>query len=138
MFAVIYLNGKQYKVNEKDEILVDLMDKKEGENLKINEVLLLSDEEGKETKIGMPFVAGAHVECQIMGHMKDEKLVIFKFHAKKRYSRKAGHRQQYTKLKVLKISAVEKKASAPKKEVEAEVAEKAAPKKKAPAKKAAK
>lgn len=117
MFAVIYINGKQQKVSEKDEILVDLMSKKEGENFKIKEVLLLSDDEGNETRIGMPFVSGAHVECQVMGDEKAEKVTVFKFHSKKRYSRKQGHRQKYTRLKVLKISAVEKKASAVKKEV---------------------
>ena len=136
MFAVVYLGGKQYKVREKDEIEVDKLDLEPGKNLKVNEVLLMGEEDGSDVKLGMPFVGGAHVECQVMEHGKGEKIKVFKFHAKKRYHRTQGHRQQYTTIKILKISAVEKKASAPKadKADDVEVAEKTAPKK-APAKK---
>jgi large subunit ribosomal protein L21 len=116
MFAVVYLGGKQYKVREKDEIEVDKLDLEPGKNLKVNEVLLMGEEDGSDVKLGMPFVGGAHVECQVMEHGKGEKIRVFKFKAKKRYHRTQGHRQQFTLLKVLKISAVEKKASAAKEE----------------------
>lgn len=122
MFAVVHIGGKQYKVREKDELQVEKMDVEEGKNVKIKEVLLVAEEDGKTVKIGTPFVAGAHVECQVVEHGKGEKIRVFKMKAKKRYSRTQGHRQLYTELKVLKISAVEKKAVAPKAEKE-EVAE---------------
>lgn len=134
MFAVVYLGGKQYKVREKDEIQVEKLDLEAGKNLKVNEVLLMGEEDGSDVKLGMPFVGGAHVECQVIEHGKGEKIKVFKFKAKKRYHRTQGHRQQFTLLKVLKISAVEKKASVAKEEKmevpDMEVAEKkAAPKK---------
>ncbi len=112
MFAVVYLSGKQYRLREKDEIEVEKLDIESGKNFKINEVLLMGEEDGSSLKIGMPFVSGAHVECQILEHGKGEKIRVFKFKAKKRYHRTQGHRQQFTAIKVLKISAVGGKAPA--------------------------
>lgn len=114
MFAVITLGGKQYKVHEKDEFNVEKLDSEEGKNIKVSEVLLVSDEEGKNVKIGTPFVTGAQVECKIMEHGKGEKIRVVKFKPKKRYSKVQGHRQLFTRLKVLKISSVERKAAVPK------------------------
>jgi large subunit ribosomal protein L21 len=137
MFAVVYLGGKQYKVREKDEIEVEKLDIEVGKNVKVNEVLLMGEEDGSDLKLGMPFVAGAHVECQVMEQGKGEKIRVFKFHAKKRYHRTQGHRQLFTLLKVLKISAVEKKTSAAKEE-KMDAAEMEAPQAAAPKKVAAK
>ena len=138
MFAVVFIGGKQYKVREKDEFQVEKLDLEAGKNLKIKEVLLLSDEDA-DAKVGMPYVAGAHVECQVLEHGKGEKIRIFKMHAKKRYSLRQGHRQNFTTLKVMKISALGKKSSekAEVAEEKAKVAEEKPVAKKAPAKKAA-
>ncbi len=119
MFAVILQGGKQYKVHEKDELRVESIDIEPGKNIKIKEVLLVSDEDGKDMKLGTPYVSGAHVECQVIEHGRGEKIKVFKMKPKKRYSKTQGHRQNYTLLKVLKISAVKKtaaKKAAPKKE----------------------
>ncbi len=145
MFAVIFIGGKQYKVREKDELEVEKIELDVEKNLKINEVLLVSDEDGQDVKLGMPYVAGAQVECKVVEHGRGDKIHVIKFHSKKRYSRRQGHRQAYTLLKVLKISTVGGKAAAAESEapkaVDAEVkepaAKKAAPKKKAAAKKKA-
>lgn len=114
MFAVIHIGGKQYQVSEKDEVQVEKVDLEEGKNLKIHEVLLLADEDGKTVKIGEPYVKGAHVECKVVEHGRGKKIKVFKMKPKKRYSVTQGHRQAYTTLKVLKISAVAKKAAAKK------------------------
>ena len=119
----MHVGGKQYKVREKDELQVEKMELEEGKNVKIKEVLLVAEEDGKTVKIGTPFVAGAHVECQVLEHGKGDKIKVFKMKAKKRYSKTQGHRQLYTALKVLKISAVAKKATTAAKPV-AEKAEK--------------
>lgn len=116
MFAVVYIGGKQYKVQEKDELRVEKIDTEEGKNLKITEVMLVADETGKDVKIGMPYVSGAQVECQVIEQGRGDKVNVFKMKPKKRYSVKQGHRQSYTLLKVLKISTVGAKKSAPKKE----------------------
>lgn len=141
MFAVVYLGGKQYRLREKDEIEVEKVDTEEGKNFKINEVLLMGEEDGSGLKIGMPYVAGAHVECQVVEQGKGEKMYIATYQSKKRTHRRQGHRQFFSTIKVLKISAVEKKMSAAKDEPEVEVKEEAVAKKpalkKAPAKKKA-
>jgi large subunit ribosomal protein L21 len=142
MFAVVYLGGKQYRLREKDEIEVEKVDTEEGKNFKINEVLLMGEEDGSGLKVGMPFVAGAHVECQVVEQGKGEKMYIATFQSKKRTHRRQGHRQFFSIIKVLKISAVDKKVSAAKDEPEMEAKEEVVAKKpaakKAPAKKAAK
>lgn len=115
MFAIVHIGGKQYKVSEKDELVVEKVDLEEGKSLKIEQVLLVGDESGKDLKIGTPFVDGAIVECKVMEQGKGDKIKVFKMNAKKRYSKTQGHRQAFTKLKVIKISAVKKKA-APKKD----------------------
>lgn len=110
MFAVVYFGGKQYRIHEKDELEVEKLNLEDGKNFKIHEVLLMAEEDGSQVKIGMPFVPGAHVECQVMNQGKQDKIRVFKFKAKKRYHVTQGHRQTFTTIKVLKISAVEKKA----------------------------
>ncbi len=112
MFAIIYIGGKQIKVREKDEVEVELMEHEPGKNFEVNEVLLMGEEDGSDVKIGLPFVAGAHVECQVMEHTKADKVRVFKFNPKKRYHKTQGHRQNYTMIKVLKISAVGGKKAA--------------------------
>ncbi|MFA5792906.1 MAG: 50S ribosomal protein L21 [Candidatus Gracilibacteria bacterium] len=124
MFAVVYFGGKQYKLREKEELEVEKLDIEDGKNFKIEEVLLLAEEDGSMVKIGMPYVAGAHVECQVLGQGKGDKIRVFKFKAKKRYHKTQGHRQKFTSIKVLKISAVEKKASAKEDSVDDNVVEK--------------
>ena len=131
MFAVIHIGGKQYKVQEKQELRVEKIDTEEGKNLKIKEVLLLADESGNDVKIGTPFVSGEHVECKVIEHGRGDKIRIFKMKPKKRYSVSQGHRQDYTLLQVLKISSVAKKAAAAKPKVEKAKAEKAPAKKEA-------
>ena len=85
MFAVVYFGGKQYRLREKDEVDVEKLAIEAGKNFKINEVLLLAEEDGSSLKIGMPFVAGAHVECQVLAQGKAKKILVFKFQSKKHY-----------------------------------------------------
>lgn len=131
MFAVVKIGAQQFKVREKDELLVQKLNLKEGENIKIKDVYLIADDDASVVKLGMPYVNGAHVECQVMEQFRGDKIRVFKFHAKKRYQKTYGHRTHFTRLKVLKISAVEKKAPLAKETVMVEKqAEKKAPVKK--------
>lgn len=99
-YAVIKLQGHQYKVSEKDEILVDLISPTEKPE---PEVLLISDE-GK-VQVGRPIVKDGKVTLKVVEEeVKGEKLYIRKFKAKSRYRRKTGFRPKYTKLLVQKIS----------------------------------
>ncbi|KKR86969.1 MAG: 50S ribosomal protein L21 [Candidatus Woesebacteria bacterium GW2011_GWB1_41_10] len=99
-YAIIRLQGKQYRVSEKDEILVDkILDLKKVEP----EVLLISDD-GK-VKVGKPVLKDVKVKTKILVEMeKGEKIDVYKFKAKSRYRRHTGFRPHYTKLLIEKIS----------------------------------
>ncbi|BCS88205.1 50S ribosomal protein L21 [Pseudodesulfovibrio sediminis] len=103
MFAIIETGGKQYRVEEGLELNVDLLKADAGNNLSIDSVLLV--EKDGDTKIGVPYVEGAKVECEVLGHIRGEKIVVFHKLPKKDARKTQGHRQDYTQLKVKSITA---------------------------------
>ena len=100
--AVIKVGGKQYKVKEGQELLIEKQEKKEGEAIVFSEVLLVSQD--KKIKIGAPILSEVKVEGKVVSEEKGPKIVIFKMKSKKRYRVKTGHRQKLTKVKIEKIS----------------------------------
>ncbi|MBI9080579.1 MAG: 50S ribosomal protein L21 [Pseudodesulfovibrio sp.] len=103
MFAIIETGGKQYRVEEGLELNVDLLKADTGNNLSIDSVLLV--EKDGDTKIGEPYVMGAKVECEVLGHIRGKKVVVFHKLPKKDARKTQGHRQDYTQLKVKSITA---------------------------------
>jgi len=101
MFAVIKTGGKQYLVQPGDKIKIEKLETQAGKEVTFPEVLML--EKNKKLEIGTPFIAGATVTGKILGNVKGEKLIIFKYKPKKRYKRKIGHRQQFTEVEVVSI-----------------------------------
>lgn len=101
MFAVVKTGGKQYKVKEGDILQIEKLPGEDGEQVELQEVLLIGD--APETKIGQPLVANAKVVCSIMNQGKDKKVIIFKSKRRKGYQKKQGHRQMITTLKINKI-----------------------------------
>jgi large subunit ribosomal protein L21 len=101
MLAVIKTGGKQYRVTPGDKIKIDLLDAKEGEQFVFEEILLVSDE--KNTEIGTPFIKGAKVTGKILKHDRHDKVMTFKYKAKKRYRLKKGHKQPYTHVEIVDI-----------------------------------
>ena len=101
MLAVIKTGGKQYLVSPEEKIKIEKIDKKEGEEIIFNQVLLL--EKNKKLEIGQPLVKNAKVVAKIILHGKGEKVIVFKFKPKKRYKVKKGHRQPYTEVEIKKI-----------------------------------
>ncbi|MBE3090232.1 MAG: 50S ribosomal protein L21 [Actinobacteria bacterium] len=102
MYAVITTGGKQYKVEENKDIVVERIEGKEGDKIKLPEVNMVSD--GDKVEIGSPNIEKAIVEATIKKQFKGDKVIAFKFKAKKRYKRKVGHRQLLTLLHLEKIS----------------------------------
>ncbi|MBU4292969.1 MAG: 50S ribosomal protein L21 [Actinobacteria bacterium] len=102
MYAVITTGGKQYKVEENKDIVVERIEGKEGDKIKLPEVNMVS--EGDKVEIGSPNIEKAIVEAIIKKQFKGDKVIAFKFKAKKRYKRKVGHRQLLTLLHLEKIS----------------------------------
>ena len=87
-------------VKEGDKVRVEKINAPEGEEVKFDEVLLVSD---KDVKIGTPFVENAKVSAKILKNGRTKKIVIFHYHSKTRYKKKAGHRQHFTEVEILKI-----------------------------------
>lgn len=104
MFAVVEIGGRQYKVTQNDKIDVELQDTEAGKTVKFDTVLMVSEND-TDANIGMPYVAGASVEAKVVKHFKGEKIRVFKFTPKKRFKKTQGHRQNYTELEILSITA---------------------------------
>ena len=100
MYAVVEINGKQYRAEKGATLTVDRFDAEKGAALSLDKVLLLS---GETVKVGSPYVVGATVKATVQEEVKGEKIVVFKYKPKKDYRRKNGHRQRYTVLKVEEI-----------------------------------
>ena len=103
MYALIEFKGKQYKAEKGALIQVDKIDAEPGSELDIDSVVLVS---GDKVSVGAPYVAGAKVQAVVEGHKKAAKIIVFKYKPKKDYRRKAGHRQQYSLIKIKDIVGV--------------------------------
>ena len=99
-FAVIKTGGKQYLVKEGDKLKVSKLNANEGDNFDFDKILLVAD---KEVNIGAPFVEGAKVTAKVLKQGRTRKIVVFHYHSKTRYKKKAGHRQHFTEVEILKI-----------------------------------
>ncbi|MEL6475555.1 MAG: 50S ribosomal protein L21 [Pseudomonadota bacterium] len=113
MFAVIKTGGKQYKVAEGDEIVVEKIGAEAGTDVTFDTVLMLGD--GGDVKVGEPTVSGASVIGEIAEQRKGEKVLIYKKRQRNTYRRKKGHRQLETVVKITSILADGQKAPAKKK-----------------------
>lgn len=99
--VVIKTGGKQYLVSPGQKIKAEKMESETDKIVDFNEVLLL-EKKGK-LEIGQPFIEGAKVQAKVLRQGKADKVVIFKYKAKKRYKVKKGHRQPFTEVEIVKI-----------------------------------
>lgn len=102
MQAVIRTGGKQYNVTTGDIIEVEKLPGNPGEEVELNEVLMVTPDKGK-AKIGTPLIDKAVVKAKILGEKKGKKIIVFKFKRRKDYRNKNGHRQRYTSLEITDI-----------------------------------
>ncbi len=100
MFAIIQTGGKQYKVSENQTIDVEKIERQVGDKVELD-VLLLSDD--KTVKTGSPVLADVKCVAEIVAHGKADKIVVFKYKPKKNVRRKQGHRQPFTRIKIVSI-----------------------------------
>ena len=100
MYAIIVTGGKQYKVEQGDEIMVEKLDAEVGDTVSFD-VLMMAD--GDAVTVGKPYVKGAAAKAEVIEHGKGKKVIVFKYKPKKNIRKKQGHRQPYTKVKVLSI-----------------------------------
>lgn len=103
MYAVVKTGGKQYRVKEGDTLRVEKLEGDKGSTIELKDVLAVG--EGEAVKLGAPAVDNAKVLCEILAQGKDKKVLLFKKKRRKGYSKKQGHRQFFTSIKVKEIKA---------------------------------
>ncbi len=103
MYAIISDSGRQYRVEEGQEVDVDYREAAKGDKITFDNVLAVSGD--GETKLGKPTVSGASVTAEVVGAKLGTKLVVQKFRRRKNSRRKNGHRQVYTTVRVEKITS---------------------------------
>ena len=101
MLAVIKTGGKQYLVIPGQKLKIEKLEKKEGEEVIFDQVLLV--EKSNKIEIGAPFVEGAKVTGKVLRNAKGKKVIIFKYKAKTRRRVKKGHRQTFTEVEIKTI-----------------------------------
>ena len=97
MKAVIVTGGKQYYVEEGTILYIEKLDTEVGQTVTFDEVLMVNE------TVGTPLVEGASVEAEVLKNGKQKKVVVYKYNAKKKYRKKQGHRQPYTKVEIKTI-----------------------------------
>lgn len=113
-YAIIESGGKQYRAVEGETIDVDRLPLEIGEPVELNQVLMVAD--GSKVAVGTPTIKNALVKATVADQFKGPKIIIFRYKPSKRYRKKRGHRQQYTKIKIEEIVAGTKKKSQKEKE----------------------
>jgi large subunit ribosomal protein L21 len=107
MYAIVKTGGKQYRVERGQTLLVERLKVDEGSETQLEPLLLRSD----EAVFDKDGLAGVKVTAKVLGHVRGEKLRVFKFKPKRGYKRRTGHRQELTRIEVLDISQGKPKAA---------------------------
>jgi large subunit ribosomal protein L21 len=102
MYAIFETGGKQYKVAAGDTVRVEKLPDEKGAKIEFDKVLVVNHDD--ETLIGTPYLDAATVNATVTDVGKGEKIVVFKFKAKKNYRRKQGHRQPFTEVEIESVS----------------------------------
>ncbi len=102
LFAIAETSGRQFlfKVNRYYDL--DKINAKEKEKITLNNILLIKD--NKNISIGKPYIKNAKVELEVMSHLRDKKIIVYKMRPKKKTRRKMGHRQELTRVMVKSIT----------------------------------
>lgn len=98
MFAVIKTGGKQYRVAPGDRLKVEVLPVEAGQQVTLDQVLAVGGSEG--VRVGTPLVAGAAVTATVLSHGRHPKVRIFKLRRRKHFQKHAGHRQNFTELRI--------------------------------------
>ena len=102
MYALVKTGGKQYRVSKDDTILVERLSAEEGEQIILNDIVMLGD--GEKVTIGTPLVDGAGVSATVVRQTRGPKIIIFRRKRRKNHRRTQGHRQDLTLLKIIDIA----------------------------------
>ena len=104
MYAVFASGGKQHRVEVGTLIDIEKLDASVGETINFSDVLVISDNEG-DVQVGAPYLENATVTGEVVTQTKGKKILVFKSKRRKGYSRRRGHRQNLTRIKVTGIES---------------------------------
>ncbi|MFW5943014.1 MAG: 50S ribosomal protein L21 [Chloroflexota bacterium] len=105
MYAIVESGGRQYRAEVGHSFSVEKLPYEVGEQIEFDNVLLLADDD--DVRIGQPTVSGVSVKATVVDQYKGKKIFVWKYRPRKRYRRRKGHRQQYTRLRIDEISLEE-------------------------------
>ena len=103
MYAVIETGGQQYKIKEGDTLKIEKVPAEVGNTIKFDKVLMVNT--GEQCLIGNPYLKDATVESEVLMQDRHRKVIVFKYKRRKGYQKKRGHRQHFTKVRILKINS---------------------------------
>lgn len=101
VYAIIECGGRQYRAEEGHSFSVEKLSSEVGDQIELNNVLLLSNESG--VSVGAPSVEGVSIKATVVEQYRGKKIFVWKYKSSKRYRRRKGHRQYYTRLRVDEI-----------------------------------
>lgn len=106
IYAVVKTGGKQYRVQPGDVVQIEKLEGEVGSSLKFNEVLMVAkpSTESSQIWLGKPLLSGAHVDAEIVGQGRGDKILIIKMKRRKQYRRTQGHRQFYTQVLITGVN----------------------------------
>jgi large subunit ribosomal protein L21 len=107
MYAIVKTGGKQYRVQQGENLLVERLRADEGASIRLDPLLVVDG----ANVIDGDALAGASVEAKVLAHERGPKLRVVKFKPKRGYKRRTGHRQELTRIEVTAISAKKKSSS---------------------------
>ena len=113
MYAIVEIAGQQFKVAKDQKVYVHRLQEAEGSKVTFDNVMLIEDK--GDVTIGAPAIEGAGVTAKILGHLKGDKVIVFKKKRRKGYKKKNGHRQYLTEIQIEAIAASGAKKAAAKK-----------------------
>jgi len=101
VYAIIESGGRQYRAEEGHSFSVEKLPYEVGQQIELDKVLLLANDD--EVKIGQPVVDGVTIKATVVEQYRGKKILVWKYKPKKRYRRRQGHRQYYTRLRIDEI-----------------------------------
>jgi large subunit ribosomal protein L21 len=101
VYAIVESGGRQYRAEEGHSFSTEKLPYEVGEQIELNNILLLADND--EVKVGQPTVEGVTVKATVVEQYRGKKIFVWKYKPRKRYRRRKGHRQSYTRLRIDEI-----------------------------------
>ena len=102
MYAVVETSGHQYRITPGQTLQIDRLQAEIGDEITLDRVLMVS---GEAVQIGAPTVEGATVSAKVVSHERGEKVITFKYKARKRYRKTRGFRADLTTIEITSINA---------------------------------